>query len=245
MKRRWSRRVLPLAAVLAVAGAMGVSPAAAARCGGNVPRGLEFHREAGRPAGHLTWRGTGPGKRYRVYRSGVVIGQTLGRSMRIRVLPGQRYVFTVRVVGPSGRAARCGGTLSRMLGFRVPSRPRDSPRARSPVTGYCSTGCARGPGMLRSPATGSCATAPPTGRCESAVCASAFHAVAPTCSASPPWTPVATSAPEQAGTAAQHPPSPRPTRDPGPGWSHGLDGRPALVPRAVRHLRGRRVPDLP
>ena len=125
---------------------------------------------------------------------------------------------TVRVHGPGRRAlgagARCGGTLSRMLGFRVPSRPRGLSARKVARHRILLTGCVRVPGTLRSRATGSCATAPPTGRCESAACACVFPAVASTCSGSPPWTRVATWAP-RAGpcgcAAATAPPA-----DPGP-----------------------------
>jgi spore germination protein YaaH len=119
-----SKIALLAAASLAVAPAALPPPAgAAASCGGKAPRALHFNRSVGAAEGTLSWSGARRAARYRVYRNREVIGQTTRRSVRVQVSPGRRYTFTVRLVGPSGRPARCAARITRLVPFRAPSRP--------------------------------------------------------------------------------------------------------------------------
>ena len=98
-----------------------------AGCKDKAPRALSFEREPGRLAGRLSWRppaGALPGMRYRVYRDGVVVGQTARRSMAVAVRLEHTYRFRVHVVSPSGRPLRCGAQLKRRISYRLPTRPR-------------------------------------------------------------------------------------------------------------------------
>ena len=62
--------------------------------------------------------------RYRVYRDGVVVGQTTSRFMAVAVRLEHTYRFRVHAVSPSGRPLPCGGRLKRRVSYRRPSRPR-------------------------------------------------------------------------------------------------------------------------
>lgn len=84
--------------------------------------GLSFHRVAGKTTGKLTWRT--PNGRFRVYRNGVVVGQTVGRSIRVAVKPGRKYVFAVRPVRSSGKVSRCETRLEQRMDFFAPFRPK-------------------------------------------------------------------------------------------------------------------------
>ena len=101
--------------VLAVALALAAAAAAPAATG--CVTGMRFSRPAGKPAGLLTWRA--PALAFRVYRNGVVVGQTRTRRMRVRVSPGRRYAFVVRAVG-----AACTGRLVRAVSWSSPTAPR-------------------------------------------------------------------------------------------------------------------------
>jgi spore germination protein YaaH len=63
--------------------------------------------------------------RYRLLRNGRVVGQTARRRMSVRVAPGRRYRFQVRVVLAGGRVAPCPGLLTAKPARVVPTAPRD------------------------------------------------------------------------------------------------------------------------
>jgi spore germination protein YaaH len=120
-----------LAPVIVIVG-LALAPSAAsaagrAGCTGEAPRALSFERKAGRLAGRLSWRPplrTYPGMRYRVYRNGVVVGQTARRFMAVAVRLEHTYRFRVHAVSRSGRPLSCGARLKRRVSYRPPSRPR-------------------------------------------------------------------------------------------------------------------------
>jgi spore germination protein YaaH len=127
--RKSARKALfALAAPIVAVGALALCapPApAASSCAGKKPTRLRLHRHHGL-TGTLTWRSPRfrpAGSRYRVYRDRSVVGQTAGRSMRIRIQPHRRNRLTVRVVSPSGSVLRCKGTLERLGRPRAPRRP--------------------------------------------------------------------------------------------------------------------------
>jgi spore germination protein YaaH len=122
--RRDSR--LLLCALAAAALAMPADAGAALpACGGQDALVLAFDREAGAETGTLSWRvPAGPRPRsYIVHRGGVQVGETAGRSIAVEVTPGRRYVFSVRVVQPSGAPSGCESRLSLKVRFHSPSRP--------------------------------------------------------------------------------------------------------------------------
>jgi spore germination protein YaaH len=84
--------------------------------------GMTFKRKRGLRYGRLTWQG----KRatYRVYRNGVVVGQTHRRTMPVRVKAGRMYAFSVRLVRESGVLASCVGTLRQRVTWYAPARTR-------------------------------------------------------------------------------------------------------------------------
>jgi spore germination protein YaaH len=63
--------------------------------------------------------------RYRVLRSGVVVGQTTRRRMFVRLKQGQTYRFQVRAVMPHGTVSPCAAKLTRGLRHKAPIAPRD------------------------------------------------------------------------------------------------------------------------
>ena len=87
---------------VAVSIAMLGVPAAAA-C--TKPVGLSFDRKAGRATGMLSWKKPRRGH-FRVYRNALIVGQTVGHSLRVAVKPGRTYVFVVRPVTGAGRSNR-------------------------------------------------------------------------------------------------------------------------------------------
>jgi spore germination protein YaaH len=111
-----------LAALLVLAAAS--APAAAApRLSCDRASGLEFERVPGRTWGTLSWGKrpiTKPGARYRVYRNGVVVGQTRALAKRVRVKIGGTYTFAVRPVSKKGKVARCGQRLRRKIAYVKP-----------------------------------------------------------------------------------------------------------------------------
>ena len=127
MNRGWRRAGLAVA--LAVSAGLGALPpsAGAASCGAEQPTGLVFHRQIGKHVGVLSWKSpkTARVAHYRVYRNGVVVGQTLGHSMRVRVRPGNRYEFIVQVVSAAGKATSCSASLVRKLLYHAPFPPRN------------------------------------------------------------------------------------------------------------------------
>jgi spore germination protein YaaH len=118
---------------------LGLAPSAAsadgrADCMGKAPRALSFERKPGKLTGRLSWRPPSralPGTRYRVYRNGVVVGQTTGRSMQVRVSLERTYRFRVHPVSSRGRPLPCGALLERRVSYRRPARPRNLAAARA------------------------------------------------------------------------------------------------------------------
>ena len=97
-----------LVAVVAAALLAALAPAhaaGAARLSCDRNAGLGFKRSPGRTSGTLTWSkrpSAAAGTRYRVYRNGVVVGQTRRLSMKVRVRIGGTYTFAVRPVSKRG-----------------------------------------------------------------------------------------------------------------------------------------------
>ena len=123
-----SRSPLHWALVVAlVAGLVTVIPAqpagSAAVCARAEADGMKFKRKRGLRYGRLTWPGR-RGTTYRVFRNGVVIGQTRRRSMPVRVKAGRRYAFSVKVVRTSGVVANCVGNLRQRVVWYPPARTR-------------------------------------------------------------------------------------------------------------------------
>jgi spore germination protein YaaH len=104
------------AAVIAFPGA---APAAACK----KPVGLSFERKAGKPTGTLSWNKPRRG-RYRVYRNRLIVGQTVGRSIKVAVKPGRRYVFVVRAMSRGGGLTGCSARLNQRMRYYPPFRPR-------------------------------------------------------------------------------------------------------------------------
>ncbi len=116
----------PGTVALLVGGAAAVSiaipaPAPAAAC--TKPTGLSFHRKAGKPAGRLSWKTPRRG-RFRVYRNKAIVGQTVGRSIRVAVKPGRKYVFVVRGVSSAGQLSGCAARLEQRMRYYAPFAPR-------------------------------------------------------------------------------------------------------------------------
>ncbi|MGZ4331249.1 MAG: fibronectin type III domain-containing protein [Solirubrobacteraceae bacterium] len=91
------------------------------------PTALSFSRQNGRMYGTLSWK-PGPGTprrtRYRVLRSGTVIGQTRRHWMRVNLRLGVRYTLRVRPIKQGGKVSRCGAKLSVTSAYRLPSAPQ-------------------------------------------------------------------------------------------------------------------------
>jgi spore germination protein YaaH len=124
-----SRARIPCGLALALAGACVLVSApvteAGSVCANKAPTTLSFKREVGKRHGRLSWHAQrGARGRFRVFRDGEVVGQTLGRSLRVAVTPGRSYVFSVRPVSASGSVSECAGELRRAVGWFPPSRVR-------------------------------------------------------------------------------------------------------------------------
>jgi spore germination protein YaaH len=112
-------------AALLAGGAAAVAlafPAAQPAAACSKAEGLSFHRKAGKPAGRLSWKTPKRG-RFRVYRNKAIVGQTLGRSIRVAVKPGRKYVFAVRAVSRSGALSGCAARLEQRMRYFPPFRP--------------------------------------------------------------------------------------------------------------------------
>src|SRR4051812_36038804 len=106
------RRSLVAAIVVTlIAALVPEAPGSAPVCSRSGAEGMKFVRKRGLRYGRLTWPAKAAHSRYRIFRNGVVVGQTKGRSMPVRVKPGRLYSFSVRVVRTSGVMAHCVGTL--------------------------------------------------------------------------------------------------------------------------------------
>ena len=93
-------------------------------CAQSKPDGMKFERKRGLRYGRLSWQAKANGSRFRVFRNGVVIGQTKRRSMPVRVKPGRLYAFAVRMVRPSGVMANCVGILQQRVRWFAPAKIR-------------------------------------------------------------------------------------------------------------------------
>ena len=93
-------------------------------CAQSKPDGMKFERKRGLRYGRLSWQAKANGSRFRVFRNGVVIGQTKRRSMPVRVKPGRLYSFAVRMVRPSGVMANCVGILQQRVRWFAPAKIR-------------------------------------------------------------------------------------------------------------------------
>ena len=116
---------LLLLAVAALWAVVPVASAAAASCRGKAPTRVTFEREDGKTWGILAWRApkiVPPGVRYRVLRSGEVVGQTRSHRMRVAVRIGRRYRLEVRTVTRSGRVG-CAARRSQSMRYRRAARP--------------------------------------------------------------------------------------------------------------------------
>ncbi len=92
------------------------------------PAKLVFTRQTGKLRGTLRWKlagGLPAGAAYRVYRNGAVVGQTHAKRLAVRVSPGKRVRFAVKVALPSGGTLSCVGRLSTLLRWRLPTQPLD------------------------------------------------------------------------------------------------------------------------
>ena len=121
------RKLLLALLATTVAGTALAAPAAEAKSVCKRPTALSFERKPGAAGGRLSWKrpgGAPRGTRYRVYRDRDVIGQTRGRSMRIRVSLGRAYRLSVRVVAPSGRPLPCSAGIRKRVTYVLPSTPR-------------------------------------------------------------------------------------------------------------------------
>ena len=99
------------------------APTATAVCARAEAVGMKFERKRGLRYGRLTWKAKAHAA-YRVFRNGVVVGQTRKRSMPVRVKPGRLYAFTVRKVRTSGVVANCVGTLRQRVIWYPPAKTR-------------------------------------------------------------------------------------------------------------------------
>jgi len=93
-------------------------------CSRSEATGMKFERKRGLRYGRLTWEARPHHPSYRVFRNGVVVGQTKRRAMPVRVKPGRMYSFAVRVVRTSGVMANCVGTLTQRVVWYAPTRTR-------------------------------------------------------------------------------------------------------------------------
>ncbi len=130
--RRPRKRVLLAACVAALAAAVCAFALAAALaaprtaeaasvCAQKTPTQLKFQRRPGKRHGRLSWHASrGAHGRFRVFRNGAVVGQTLNRSMRVSVEPGRQYIFSVRPVSSAGSVSNCAGELSQTLRWYPP-----------------------------------------------------------------------------------------------------------------------------
>ena len=126
---RAGRRLVLATACAVVALLLSASAASAAsNCDVKTPTALHFERSAGKPPkGRLFWhkpKGVASGTRYRIFRNGKVIGQTIGRSASVAVKPDRVYEFAVAVVSRAKKVSECVGKLVQRVRFRMPTTPR-------------------------------------------------------------------------------------------------------------------------
>ncbi len=126
MTRALALLALALTAATAVGSEPGVASSIATAC--PKPLHLQFVRKTGATAGILRWRAPRTdvsAAGYRVYRNGVVVGQTRKLRLRVNVTPGRKVTLSVRVAMASGRTARCRAAIVRRLVWKPPTRPQN------------------------------------------------------------------------------------------------------------------------
>jgi len=120
---------LVLFAGLAVADGLRAAPTTSTGTCATRPLMLRFVRSPGRPSGVLSWRLPRKLPRhpagFRVYRDGLVVGQTKVRVRRLRVtfVPGRPVRFAVRVALRNGAVLPCTARLSQVIRWRPPTTP--------------------------------------------------------------------------------------------------------------------------
>ena len=127
MKRLATLLALAAACTLALAPRPEASAAASAAC----PRvhGLSLVRKTGSTSALLRWRR--PAKLppaaagFRVFRNGLVVGQTKRRALRVRISPGKKVTIAVRIALRNGTTMRCRAVIVRRIKWRRPTVPRD------------------------------------------------------------------------------------------------------------------------
>ncbi len=112
-------------------------------CAKLTPLALDFRREPGQQSGMLSWRQPRarvtvkrrghrtrhvmkefPAKSFRVYRNGLVVGQTPKPWMSVKVRTAQQYTFQVRVVNGHGKQSGCkGAIIARSIPLLGPGQP--------------------------------------------------------------------------------------------------------------------------
>ena len=125
--RTWVLLAAAALAALASAATYAQEPSAqsAPVCAQKAPTKLSFGRKAGKRHGRLSWHARrGARERFRVFRNGAIVGQTPRRSMKVPVIPGRRYVFSVAPMGASGSVSQCAGSLTRKLRWYPPFKVR-------------------------------------------------------------------------------------------------------------------------
>ena len=126
MTRALAVLILVLVAATIVGSGPGVASSTATAC--PAPLRLQFVRKTGATAGLLRWRA--PRTKvstagYRVFRNGVVVGQTRKLQLRVRVTPGRRVTLSVRVALHSGRTLPCRAAIVRRVTWKPPTTPRN------------------------------------------------------------------------------------------------------------------------
>ncbi len=127
MMKRLAAVVAAAATLAVVTGALGAQLAMASTCTGKVATNLTWTRVVGHQSGTLRW--TAPAQHpttfsYRVLRNGTVIGQTTNRALAIRVTPGRKYVFGVRLVSSTGVVSTCHNSIERTIIYHKPAAPK-------------------------------------------------------------------------------------------------------------------------
>ncbi len=114
-----------VAAALAGGRAGPVAATATATC--PKPLGLTLTRKPGKSVGLLRWRLPRSGSTglagFRVFRNGKVVGQTRGRTFRVKVPAGATSRFLVRPALRNGKLLPCRAQLVRRIRWRPPTRP--------------------------------------------------------------------------------------------------------------------------
>ncbi len=126
MIRALALLIVTCAAATAVGSDRGIASSEAAAC--PKPLRLQFVRKTGAVAGVLRWRAPRAslsGAGYRVYRNGVVVGQTRNLRLRVKVTPGKRVTLSVRVALSSGHTVPCRAAIVRRLAWKPPTRPQN------------------------------------------------------------------------------------------------------------------------